>query len=255
MKFSFLEAKLILQIFVTTVIAGALASPSYSYETISGATLKTLVNKMLLGRDFVGNPEINDDRSFKACGSDIVIEPLFGGFKTVRLTCPDEDGFKLAVKTNAMPKKKMPEEFSLFSSDVGNHSQKPKVAFQQIVALTKSVSRGEILSEADVKVLRVKNKANVGYFVTTADVIGRKTKRALSVGDILLNRHLEPNWDIKENQKVIIETRVGSLVVSTLGTAIANGQIGELLLVKNHDSGTVVEGEIISEKKINVIAK
>ena len=217
--------------------------------------LKTLVNKTLLSRDFIGNPEINDDRSFKACGSDIVIEPLFGGFKTVRLICPDEDGFKLAVKTNAMPKKKMPKEFGLFSSDVGNHSPKPKVAFQQIVALTKSVSRGEILSEADVKVLRVKNKANVGHFVTTADVIGRKTKRALSVGDILLNRHLEPNWDIKENQKVIIETRVGSLVVSTLGTAITNGQIGELLLVKNHDSGTVVEGEIISEKKINVIAK
>ncbi len=255
MKFSFLEVRLILPIFATMFAAGFLASPTHSYERISGETLKTLVNHMLLSKDFIGDPEINDGRSFKACKSDIVIEPLFGGFKTVSLICPDKDGFKLAVRTNAMPNQETPERSDLFSSDFGNRSPKPKVAFQQLVALTKSVSRGEILSEGDVKILRVKNKGTVGHFVTTADVVGRKMKKALSVGDILLNRHLEPDWDIHENQTVIIESKIGSLVVSTFGTAIANGQIGQLLLVKNHESGTIVEGKIVSEKKINVIAK
>ena len=52
-----------------------------------------------MSRGLDSRPVISDNRRFRACQSPLEVTPMFGGYKTVRLTCPDVDGFKIAIRT------------------------------------------------------------------------------------------------------------------------------------------------------------
>ena len=62
---------------------------------ISGAQLKDHVRSVLMSRGLDSRPVISDNRRFRVCQSPLEVTPMFGGYKTVRLTCPDADGSKL----------------------------------------------------------------------------------------------------------------------------------------------------------------
>jgi len=94
-----------------------------------------------------------------------------------------------------------------------------------------------------------------GYFEDPAHVIGRKTNRALSVNQVLQSRHLEMDWLIQKDQTVTIETQIGAVTVAGIGVALDNGQMGDLLKVLNQSSNVVIEGRVVSEKKIKIITK
>ena len=68
-------------------------------DLISGAQLKDHVQSVLMSRGLNSRPVISDTRRFRACEAPLQVTPMFGGYKTVRLTCPDVDGFKIAVRT------------------------------------------------------------------------------------------------------------------------------------------------------------
>ena len=68
-------------------------------NTVSGAQLRDHVHSFLMSRGLESRPVISDNRRFRACHSPLEITPLFGGYKTVRLKCPDADGFKIAIRT------------------------------------------------------------------------------------------------------------------------------------------------------------
>ena len=66
-------------------------------DLISGAQLKDHVQSVLMSRGLNSRPVISDTRRFRACEAPLQVTPMFGGYKTVCLTCPDVDGFKIAV--------------------------------------------------------------------------------------------------------------------------------------------------------------
>ena len=52
-----------------------------------------------------------------------------------------------------------------------------------------------------------------------------------------------------------MQSAAGSVIVVSSGISKKNAQIGELLQVKNLQSGAVVEGIVVSQKKIKVLTK
>ena len=86
------------------ILAGVISAictipPAVAGDFISGAQLKDHVQSVLLSRGFHSRPVISDTRRFRACEASLQVTPMFGGYKTVRITCPDVDGFKIAVRT------------------------------------------------------------------------------------------------------------------------------------------------------------
>ena len=77
----------------------------------------------------------------------------------------------------------------------------------------------------------------------------------MSVNQVILNRHLEIDWDIQKGQKIIIQSTAGPVVVVSSGISMGNAQIGELLEAQNQHSGKLVEGIVVSQKKIKVLTK
>ena len=72
---------------------------------------------------------------------------------------------------------------------------------------------------------------------------------------MLLSRHLVPNWTIQAEQQVDIENTVSGINVTTVGIALENGHVGDIIKVKNLISDTVIEGFVINRKKIKINAK
>ena len=95
----------------------------------------------------------------------------------------------------------------------------------------------------------------VGYFHDIDDVVGRKAKRAININQIIRSRHLAFDYAIQKDQSVIIESKIGPVTVVSAGIAIADAQLGERVKVKNNSSGLVVEGVVISAKKVRIKAK
>ena len=69
------------------------------------------------------------------------------------------------------------------------------------------------------------------------------------------NRHLEMDWAVEKDQTVTIETQIGGVTVANSGLALDNAQMGDLLKVLNQSSKVIVEGRVVSEKKVKIITK
>ena len=221
--------------------------PAMAADLISGAQLKDHVRSVLMSRGLESRPVISDTRRFRACEAPLQVTPMFGGYKTVRLTCPDTDGFKIAVRTQIG---------SFFDDATETTLNLDRVAgFAKFVVMTKSLQTGEIIGADDVRLVSRDANPGVGYFRDINDVVGRKAKRAININQIIRTRHLELDYAIQKDQSVIIESKIGLVTVVSAGIAVNEAQLGELVKVKNSTSGLVVEGVVISEKKIRIRAK
>ena len=236
-------------------------------DRISGAQMKQRINSFLAAQNLAGKPAISEARLFPACDSDVSVRPMFGGMKTVELFCPDPGGFKIAVRTNAVShgsrgpltgdaNRNTAKLMSLTElKDETFGEDRPKNAGEKYLAMARSVQKGQILSRDDVVLKVAKAKNRTGYFSKINDVVGRKVKKKLSVNQIILSRHLEIDWDIRKGQKIIIQSTSGPVVVVSSGISQGNAQVGELLQVQNQHSGKLVEGIVVSRKKIKVLTK
>ena len=253
---------MVLAVCETTTAFAAVAS-----DRISGAQMKHKINSFLAEQNLAGEPAISEDRLFPACESDVSVRPMFGGMKTVELFCPDPGGFKIAVRTNAA--RKDSTEFLtgdsnqntaklLSLNELGNNTfgeGRAKNAGEKYLAMARSVKKGQILSRDDVVLQVAKVKNRTGHFTKVSDVVGRRVKKKLSVNQIILSRHLEIDWDIRKGQKIIIQSTSGPVVVVSSGISGGNAQVGDLLQAQTQHSGKLVEGIVVSRKKIKVLTK
>ena len=220
-----------------------------SSQTLSGAMIKAEIQSSLAVLGIVADPAINRDRQFLPCAADLTVEPMFGGYKTVRVSCSDKDGFSIAVRTQIQSK-----SISIVDGDVKSASQLSNNG-AKIVKLSRSLRRGEVITRDDLVVVSRPDHRLVGHFEKLDDVIGRKTNRPLSVNQAVRNRHLEMDWAVEKDQMVTIETQIGGVTVANSGLALDNAQMGDLLKVLSRSSKVVVEGRVVSEKKVKIITK
>ena len=245
MKFFSLAGKSLIR--AGMLSAMCVTPPAIAGDTVSGAQLRDHVHSFLKSRGLESRPVISDNRRFRACDSKLEITPMFGGYKTVRLTCPDADGFKIAIRTQV-------DRVVDDMRDKPSHKDRD-ASLSSLVVLAKSLQKGEIITIDDVKLVQRDANPGVGYFRTIDEVIGRKTKKTLTINQIIRTRHLELDYAIHKDQSVIIVSQIGPVTVFGAGTAVNNAQLGDLVRVKNDSSGLVVEGNAISEKKILIRAK
>ena len=219
-------------------------------QTLSGAMIKAEIQSSLALLGIAADPAINQERQFLPCAADLSIEPMFGSYKTVRVSCSDEGGFSIAVRTQIQSDSPV----SILGGNAKTAAQ-PSNNGANIVKLSRSLRRGEVITKDDLVLVSSPNHRLVGYFEKLDDVIGRKVNRSLSVNQAVRNRHLEMDWLVEKDQIVTIETQIGGVTVAGSGLALDNAQMGDLLKVLNQSSKVIVEGRVVSEKKVKIITK
>jgi flagella basal body P-ring formation protein FlgA len=222
------------------ISAGAVKMPT---EMLTGADLRAGLIGYLAEQGYQGNPAINQSRRFRPCEAPISYQPMFGNMQTVEVSCPDPDGWKLAIRTKigiSAPKKR---------KKIANS---PVKADQNVVYIeaAQSLKRGHVITASDIKIATGSVKGISDYYNSVDALVGRKLKRKLGIGKMLRASYLEANWLISEGQPVTLTSEFGGVQVVSEGKALENAQWGEVARFLNVRSGRKVFATVISEKKV-----
>lgn len=125
--------------------------------------------------------------------------------------------------------------------------------FQSIVVLTEPVGRGAVL-RADQLTLREVDISQLhgGFYTRIDDVVGLVSKRLLSTGKPLLESLLEPPVVVHRGDAVVVTAASNGLTVKMPGVALADGQAGQQISVRNTQSDRVVEAEVTGPGQVRV---
>ena len=254
-------------VMLATQLAGASATLA---KELSGADVSRLIMQRLANEGLEGAPSIKPDRIFPACESRPEINPMFGSWNTVAVLCMGGSGWRFNIRTN-LSTRPAPVPIRDFQAGVAVKAGTDGRAIDQavsrvassqtvvdeieVVALSRSVSRNDVIGAGDLVMVAVSERNALGAFFDPADVIGRRMKIGVGVNLPLMARHLHPDFLVEEGNEVLISSYTGGISVDMIGYALENGQIGEWIGVENASSGKKVRGKITGEKKVTVIAK
>lgn len=249
MKFSFSAINLIFGLTLLLIPSqgqGALdnSQDEEILRDVVGVEVKEAVSDYLKTHQIKGTPMVRDDKFFFTCADNLEILATNETFKTIRVSCAYPVERSSYIRTRLMG-----------STKISNLNNENKDAQAGRIVLTHSVSAGELLTEENLKSVVLPHYSGFGGFFDLSHVLGRKTKTPLREGTVLLSRHLAPNWTIQAEQQVEIENTVSGINVTTVGIALENGHIGDIIKVKNLNSDAIIEGFVINRKKIKINAK
>ena len=248
------------------IMMAVVSGPAGAEAGLDGKAVKKMIKDQLAQAYLEGNPAISPTRRFPACEGAVAIDPLFGGWNTVAVRCDVDGGWKFAIRTNlsTTPDPVPVSEFgrkrhtggpiskmaaSAKNADMGGSDQ------IDVVALTRSLSRGDVILPSDLVLMAVPARNVSGVFFAAEDVVGRRMKGALSAHRPLQSRHLQPSFMIEEESEVLIVSRAGGISVDMVGYALENGQFGDWIKVQNAGSGKTIMAKVVDEKKVAVMAK
>ena len=221
---------------------------------ITGKEISTKVSQWLTKEGIQGSPVFSKNTFFRDCSSEIKIKKVFQNYKTIKVNCLDENGFDLIMRVkiseNAHNKKNNPVKVPKVILRK-KKSEKKKEIFK-IIKLTKSLEKNDIIQLHDIETVLAEKKHQASFFANKKELIGRKLKTNLKMGQILHPRHLFESFDINSGDIISIVSDIGNVSVTVSGEAQGSGNLGDLIKVKNLKSGKVIKGYIQKDKKIKI---
>jgi flagellar basal body P-ring formation protein FlgA len=134
----------------------------------------------------------------------------------------------------------------------------PGIALGQDTAVvpTRVIYPGETVSADQLKVVTVTNpNLSGGYARTKDEVVGLVTKRTLLPGRTIPTSGLREAFAVKRGGSVRLTFTIGNMLISASGTPLTDASVGELIKVRNLDSGSIVSGTVMADGTVQVMAK
>ena len=208
---------------------------------ISGQEISQKVSQWLVSEGVNGSPIFSNQTVFKDCNKEIEIKKVFQNYKTIKVKCPDQNGFELFMRV------KLSKNITVFSDN-----QKKAIRKFQIVKLKRSLEKNDIINLNDIEMVTVEQKYQTSFYSNLKELVGRKLKKNLKMGQILHPRHLHEKFEVNNGDVISIVSNIGNASVAVSGEAQGSGYLGDLIRVKNLRSGKTVRGYIKKNKIIKV---
>lgn len=112
---------------------------------------------------------------------------------------------------------------------------------------------GDVIQQSDVSTMKVRiDSLNSEYASELNEVVGMQSKTYLAAGKMFkINEITSPNV-IKNNDPVNIIYSSGVINLKTVGIAMGNGAVGDMIKVKNSSSGMVLLGQIVNKNTVKI---
>ncbi len=121
---------------------------------------------------------------------------------------------------------------------------------------TQTIYPGEVIDRDRLEEVEVTNPALSGdYATSTEQVIGKVTSRTLLQGRVILVSALREPYVVERGKAVRIVFTNGPLTITAGGAPLENAAVGDLIRVRNTDSGIIVSGTVMDDGTIHVVAK
>ena len=124
------------------------------------------------------------------------------------------------------------------------------------VVPTRIIYPGEELQPGQLEEVEVTNpNLTRGYVERISAVAGLITKKTLLPGRIILPSALREPFAVSRGSTVQLVFDNGALVIRASGSPLQDAAIGELIRVRNKDSGVIVSGTVMADGTVHVVAK
>lgn len=120
----------------------------------------------------------------------------------------------------------------------------------------RTIYPGEKISLEMVRSVDVINpNIGTGYASTFSEVDGMVATRTLLPGRTIPVATLREAWAVERGTRVVLIFADNGLVITAPGTPLQNGAIGDLIRVRNTDSGLIISGTVMNDGSIQVTRK
>ena len=125
-------------------------------------------------------------------------------------------------------------------------------ALAEVVVITGTLRRGTILDGGDVE-LRYQDITRLkAPIFSVADVIGKRLKRSVRLGESLQRNQVEFPPVIKRGERVVIQARSQGFMLTAAGEAKQDGRTGEAIRVMNSNSRKVILCQVVAPGLVKV---
>lgn len=126
--------------------------------------------------------------------------------------------------------------------------------YREIAIAGRDIARGEVISHTHVDTSLVNVSSIRQAFLPEAEaVIGKEAKRNISKGEPFRTALLDAPTAVKRGELVTLESLAGSIKVSSAGTAMADGRVGQKIRVRNNSSERIISGVVISQGLVQTL--
>jgi len=206
---------------------------------LSGEDISKKISEWLITENVSGKPIFSKKSIYKDCSNDLKMTRPFQNYKTIKVSCPDQNGFEVLVRIKT--KKILP-----IKTNIKNTKK-----FKSI-KLKRALEKNDVIELSDLELVLSKKSSNNSFYNNKKDIVGRKIKQNLKMGQLLHPRHLYEKFDIQSGDYLSIVSSVGAASVAVSGKALDSGNLGDLIKVQNLRSGSVIKGYVKKNKIIKV---
>ncbi|MBI4522649.1 MAG: flagellar basal body P-ring formation protein FlgA [Deltaproteobacteria bacterium] len=125
--------------------------------------------------------------------------------------------------------------------------------FADVVVTSRPFARFETITSGDVRLERRElNSASMRAFTRLDEVVGKQAARAIGVNEVLSSITIEVPRVVLRGGSITLVYESSGLRLETPGRALDDGRLGDVIKVKNHSSGKVLDGKILDGRTVRV---
>jgi flagellar basal body P-ring formation protein FlgA len=124
------------------------------------------------------------------------------------------------------------------------------------VVPTQIIYPGEVISAGRLEEVDVTNpNLSGGYARKVGEVAGMVSKRTLLPGRTITLAGLREPYAVTRGTPIRLVFAMGSMTISAGGTPLEDAAVGDVIRVRNTDSGMILNGTVMADGTIQVMAK
>lgn len=126
--------------------------------------------------------------------------------------------------------------------------------YREIPIAVRDIMRGEVISQTHISTNVVDvSSIRQAFLDDTQAIVGKEAKRNIGSGEPFRTALLDAPTAVKRGELVTLESLAGSIKVSSAGTAMADGRVGQKIRVRNNSSERIISGIVISQGLVQTL--
>jgi len=231
--------KMAIRSFLSLILISTLQPVTAETNIVYGADIEKRVGSFFQAEGIERKVIISSKRAYFSCVDELQVKPrVDGDWSTINVSCQDPKKWVVTLRTSSQ------------SNDSGASGQNIMGGTSTVVFAKHNIPKGKIISADDLELKLAANRSAHGAYTDLEKIIGHKAKKNITRDAVLKSRHLIVANDIDKDDDVLIVVGAGGLTISTYGQAMEDGQVGEMIIVKNLSSNKEFKAIVLSEKKV-----
>ena len=231
--------KMIIGSILSLILISTLQPVTAETNIVYGADIEKRVGSFFQAAGIERKVIISSKRAYFSCVDELQVKPrVDGDWSTINVSCQDPKKWVVTLRTSSQ------------SNDDGASGQNIIGGTSTVVFAKHNIPKGKVITADDLELKLAANRSAHGAYTNLEKIIGHKAKKNITRDAVLKSRHLIVANDIDKDDDVLIVVGAGGLTISTYGQAMEDGQVGEMIIVKNLSSNKEFKAIVLSEKKV-----